>query len=1236
MICPKCKNQNPDSSVFCTHCGHKLKIVCPKCKMTNALNAQKCTHCGLRLIRLCPICQTPNSPLSEKCKKCSTPLLKKCKSCGSLNSLSAIHCKKCAAVLEDKPVDYIPRSNLLIELTNGVMLNENIAKKELAEKLIKKFFQTVLAAFKPHELKALKLAPYAIGAELEDIDDKKLAAVAEEILAQIQTLNEKLTNVNISYDVKVLLTQSLSFKHKFGIDLLHKAKIGTLCLDAPSAIALQGEYNIEKIAPGLYATSKLVKAPHSAAPAPEPATEPVSTPEMIEQQAQIENLEQTPFEPAVEAVPQEVAAPLPPVQEPQPAPPEPVTASVEAPAEKPQEPQSAPPQVKQAEKKLSPRQMLVNGLVNLLSKHSGGFIALLGDSGMGKKTIFNLAFGQLKNHNFCLLQADCHPSLNTVPFASLQLLIRSMFSLPLVNYEAEKIRKTIRNALPNSLGITDEAVINPIINLLVPELSDADIKDSKQELIFAVKTLFDSVKKLQKVVLLIKEIEFMDKASAEVFDALLDSGFLNDAFLITMTSNSSHISAFMNSPALNKRNIGSLRIMPFDPSEIVNEFGFYIKNVSEVPENILEQIKTKTRGWPMFLEEIVVFLSQAGFISVDESGVKMRTDLEELVLPDSIEELIAVKLDAMFSQNEVLYQVMANAVCLGYTFFPPIVQKVLGLDNETFGMIMNTLISQGLIMTHDNVNFKFKNKFAYEVMKNLIIKNEEQEKQINANLLKVMLEINEVNSSQIAHIAKKAEDYQQAFKYWNMAAKEASSTGDNTLYLLSQKEVLENIDYSDYEDKDAKRLEIEERLGVANYLDSPEDSIAFLSQAIRSYEEKHNGEKIIELAAYVVKSLSMLDNPQEALEYIDKSIEYIDPSKMPLELALLKFIKLKFLVQTGYLGEAVNLIQSDIMPSLQKGVISQNEFSDEEYEVIQEAVLKSQIMLIKALSLQGNKNYYNVLELFVSNSPDEKSQIEVFVIDAMHQVLNGMPEEAEKSVEKTLSIVQNLELENKESILLELELIRLLSKALYSENVNIAREIPVIAQKSRVLHNSFVYNCIQFLFIKQMMDNRDYGNAANMTSESLNYFASQKIALFAILGWTISSKIQSLMEDNNQAISIAQQALDVASKPQIQNNYFIAHLKKLLAEYFMIQNDFEMAKMHLEQAIEFTKAHELFFLQGELYVALAKLHQKLAESSPNPEEQNDIALKLLDIAEGIATSIESKFLQKKITQAKSA
>lgn len=1223
MNCPKCKTENSDSAIFCAHCGFKLKVVCPKCRMTNALNAPKCSNCGLRLIRFCPICQAPNNPLNEKCKKCSTPLLKKCKSCNALNTLSATHCKKCAAALDDKVATYIQHSTLLIDLTNGKFLNENISQKELAEKLIKKFFQTILAVVKPHNLKVLKLAPYLIGVELEEINEQKMIKIAEEISQEFKNLNDKLANVNISYDVKILLSQSLSQKHKFGIDMLQKVPIGLVSVDGPSAIALENTYRLQKLAPGLYIVIETLSAQKTIET---PVAEPL---EQVEDDTLNQDLPKDPIS-EIEAQAQNIPLEelgediLPNIQE-----------DPELEVQTKENPEPVKVEQKSSENRPSIRKSNLNSLKNLIANKKSGFIALLGEPGMGKKTFLNLVFAELQNNNLCLLQADCHPTLNTVPFATLQNLVRSMFSLPLVNYEAEKIKETVQNALSKSLGIADEEIIFPIVNLLVPTLSPAiEIEDAKQNLVLAIKTLFKAIQKLQKVVLIIKEIEFMDKSSAEIFETLIEDDFLNDAFLITTTSNNSHISTYIPSEKITQRTIGAIRLTPFELNEIKDELSYYIKNVDEIPEEFLEQMTAKAQGWPLFFEEMILFLTQSGLLYPTDDGIKIKTNIAELVLPNNIEEIIAVRLDAMFSQNEVIHQVMANAVCLGYTFFPPIIQNVLGLDDESFAMIMQNLISNGFLLTHDNVNFKFKNKFVYEVIKNIVIKDEIQEKQINANLLNIVININEANSSQTAEIAKKAENFQIAFSLWNTAAKEAISTGDKALYLLSQKEALATIDYSDYQNKDERKLEIQERLGVANYLSSPEDAILFLSEAIKSYETQNNRAKIIELCSYLVKSLAAIGSSQESLEYIDKALEYIEPTTMPLELALLKFLKLKFLIESGYLGEVITLIQSEIMPNLQEGVKVQQDFSDLEYEVIEEAVLKSQILLIKALSLQGNKNYYSVLELFVNNNQNEEAQIEVFVIDAMHKSLNGSPEDSDKSIEKTRNIVNASSIENKEDILLELELIKVFNKIFYMQNPNIAQEISDIAQKSRKLNNSFVYNCIQLLFVKQLVDSKDFMNATNMVNECLNYFASQKLALFAIPSWIILSLVQVQVGEPDQAISIAQQALDVASKPQIQNNYFTVIIKKLLSDYFMLQNDFEMAKMHLEEGIEFAKNNDLFFLQGKSYFDLATLYQKSIETAENKQEQKETALKLLNIAQEISTSIESKFLNDKINTAK--
>jgi ribosomal protein L40E len=313
MICPKCKTQNSDEAVFCAHCGFKLKTICPKCKMTNALNAPKCSNCGLRLIRFCPNCQTPNTPISEKCKKCAAPLLKKCSKCNAINPLSASHCKKCNALLEDKSIDFSPKSNILIELSNGSILNEKISPKELAEKLIKKFFQTVLLILKPYELKALKVSTFAIGTEFDTIDDEKSIKIAQEILSEFQTLNEKLAHTHLSYELKIFISQALSIKHRFGSDLLPKVSTNIICTDAAVAMSQKDSYNFAPVAPGIYEIKEQKEITEAAASEQTlPPQEEIKTPLdieaiAVEQELQAEPPTEIQQEPQTEPQIEEVA-----------------------------------------------------------------------------------------------------------------------------------------------------------------------------------------------------------------------------------------------------------------------------------------------------------------------------------------------------------------------------------------------------------------------------------------------------------------------------------------------------------------------------------------------------------------------------------------------------------------------------------------------------------------------------------------------------------------------------------------------------------------------------------------------------------------------------------------------------------------------------------------------------------------------------------------------------------------
>lgn len=50
LVCPNCKQQNPDNAKFCNDCGEKLVRVCSNCEQVNANDTNFCNQCGTPLV----------------------------------------------------------------------------------------------------------------------------------------------------------------------------------------------------------------------------------------------------------------------------------------------------------------------------------------------------------------------------------------------------------------------------------------------------------------------------------------------------------------------------------------------------------------------------------------------------------------------------------------------------------------------------------------------------------------------------------------------------------------------------------------------------------------------------------------------------------------------------------------------------------------------------------------------------------------------------------------------------------------------------------------------------------------------------------------------------------------------------------------------------------------------------------------------------------------------------------
>lgn len=75
MICPKCKNQVPEKTLKCNHCGAKIATFCKNCNAYNSIYNLRCSGCNIELLKVCPACKTVNLPNVEQCRKCAQPFV---------------------------------------------------------------------------------------------------------------------------------------------------------------------------------------------------------------------------------------------------------------------------------------------------------------------------------------------------------------------------------------------------------------------------------------------------------------------------------------------------------------------------------------------------------------------------------------------------------------------------------------------------------------------------------------------------------------------------------------------------------------------------------------------------------------------------------------------------------------------------------------------------------------------------------------------------------------------------------------------------------------------------------------------------------------------------------------------------------------------------------------------------------------------------------------------------------
>ena len=243
---------------------------------------------------------------------------------------------------------------------------------------------------------------------------------------------------------------------------------------------------------------------------------------------------------------------------------------------------------------------------------------------------------------------------------------------------AEPARATA--ALAYTVGVEDPAV----------SFRDLSPRQVRVETHSAWRSLFSGLAVDRPVVALIEDIHWADSALLDLLEELADR--LQGPVLLICPARP-ELTERRPTWGGGRRNFSSIFLDPLSPGEAGRLIEFLL-SVEDLPRDVNERILERAEGNPFFLEEIVRHLIDEGMIVHEAGRWKGTAECGEVVIPDTVQGVLAARIDLLSSEEK---RVAQSAAVVGRIFWTGPLRRLVGDEIGDIDEVLETLESRELI-----------------------------------------------------------------------------------------------------------------------------------------------------------------------------------------------------------------------------------------------------------------------------------------------------------------------------------------------------------------------------------------------------------------------------------------------------------------------------------------------------------------------------------------------------------
>jgi class 3 adenylate cyclase/tetratricopeptide (TPR) repeat protein len=396
---------------------------------------------------------------------------------------------------------------------------------------------------------------------------------------------------------------------------------------------------------------------------------------------------------------------------------------------------------------------------------------LVGDAGIGKSRLLHEFRERLADEPHTWFEGRCAAYGENSAYLTLVDAFRRHFGIDDRDDDASALAKI--DASLETLGV-DLEWTRPFMRQLLSlppgdeKVAGMEAQLRRSETLRAIQAILLTLAQRKPLVLVIEDLHWIDAASEEFVGVLAES-IPGARALFVLTHRPGH-----QHPFGDRSYHVRLALQPLSRAE-TSELAERLLFASDLPESLRTLIAGKSDGNPFFIEEVTKSLIEEGVLAVHEGRVRLVGELQDVSVPDSIQDVLMARIDRL---DEAPKRAIQVASVIGREFALRLLERIAEAGQQ-ISTVVGELRSLELIYektVHPELAFMFKHALTHDVAYEsvLIQRRTALHRIVGSAIEELYPDRLAEHYEALAHHFFRGEDWERALRYHVLAAEKAA------------------------------------------------------------------------------------------------------------------------------------------------------------------------------------------------------------------------------------------------------------------------------------------------------------------------------------------------------------------------------------------------------------------------------------------------------------------------------